>query len=155
MNNMIKKENANPAVFGSVVDQIFQNNLSRFFDDDFWGGNSFPAARNQAPVNIRETDKSYELQLIAPGLKKQDFNLNLAGDALTVSYDHIEESSDGKKSRGWLRQEYSRRSFSRSFNLGDSVDAGNVIARYEDGILHLSIPKKETSKTESRTIPVQ
>ncbi len=155
MNNIIKKENANRAVFGSVVDQIFQNNLSRFFDDDLWGGNSFPATRNQAPVNIRETDKSYELQLIAPGLKKQDFKLNLAGDTLTIAYEHVEERNEGNGSKGWLRQEYNRRSFTRSFNLDDSVDAGNAIARYEDGVLHLSIPKKETSQKASRTITVQ
>lgn len=155
MNSIIKKENANPAIFGSVVDQIFQNNLSRFFDDDFWGGNNLPSVRNQIPVNIRETDKSFELQLIAPGLKKKDFNLNLAGDILTVSYEHVEESNEGHTNKGWLRQEYSKRSFSRSFNLDNSLDAANAIARYEDGVLHLSIPKKESFQKASRTITVQ
>jgi HSP20 family protein len=155
MNNIIKKEKANPAVFGSVVDQIFQNNLSRFFDDDFWGSNRFPATRSQAPVNIREMDKSYELQVIAPGLRKQDFNISLADDTLTISYEHVEEGREGHKNKGWLREEYSRRSFSRSFNLDNSVDAINAVARYEDGILHLSLPKKESFQKPSRTIAVQ
>lgn len=84
MTNIIKKENAQPATFGNVVDQIFQNNLSRFFDDDSWGLSGLQT-RNQVPVNIRETDKSCELEVIAPGLRKQDFQLNLAAKATVTT----------------------------------------------------------------------
>src|ERR1700733_8114426 len=95
----IKKEIGHPATFGSVVDQIFQNNLSRFFDDEAWGFNGVQA-RSQVPVNVRETEKSYELEVIAPGLKKQDFQLNLSGDILTVSFDHNEQTNREDNSRG-------------------------------------------------------
>src|ERR1700754_1558599 len=101
----IKKEIGHPATFGSVVDQIFQNNLSRFFDDETWGFNGV-SARSQVPVNVRETEKTYELEVIAPGLKKQDFQLNLSGDVLTVSFDLREETNQEDKNRGWLRKEY-------------------------------------------------
>jgi len=94
MTNIIKKENAMPATFGSVVDRIFQNDLGRFFDDGFLGFNGFQAI-SQVPVNIRETDNSYEMEVVAPGLKKQDFQLNIAGDLLTVSFGHKEENKEG------------------------------------------------------------
>jgi HSP20 family protein len=152
MNNIIKKENAQPATFGSVVDQIFQNNLSRFFDDSFWGGNQ-AMTRNQVPVNIRETEKSYEIALIAPGLKKSDFQLQVTADLLTISFEHAEENK--QDNQNWLRQEYRKQSFQRSFSLDDSVDASKATARYEDGVLHLVLPKKEGARATSRTISVQ
>lgn len=94
MSNIIKRENGQkPATFGTVVDQIFQNNLNRFFDDEFWGFNGISKSPdlNPAPANIRETDKTYELELSAPGLQKQDFHLKLEGDTLTISAEHSEE----------------------------------------------------------------
>ena len=154
MTNIIKKENAQPATFGSVVDQIFQNNLSRFFDDDSWGFNGLQA-RSQVPVNIRETDKSYELEVIAPGLKKQDFQLNMAGDLLTIAFIQKEENREENKNNRWLRQEYKQRAFSRSFTLDDTVDAAKATAIYEQGVLYLSLPKKESAQKVSRTIAVQ
>ncbi|MDO6429010.1 Hsp20/alpha crystallin family protein [Flavitalea sp. BT771] len=154
MTNIIKKENRQPATFGSVVDQIFHNNLSRFFEDTSWGFNGLQA-RNQVPVNIRETDKTYEMEIIAPGLRKEDFQLNLAGDLLTVSFDHKEEKEGENKETGWLRKEYGRRSFSRSFTVDDTVDVEQAAARYQDGILYVSLPKKEHAQQLSRTIQIQ
>ncbi len=154
MTNIIKKENAMPATFGSVVDRIFQNDLGRFFDDGFLGFNGFQAI-SQVPVNIRETDNSYEMEVVAPGLKKQDFQLNITGDLLTVSFGHKEENKEENKDSGWLRQEYKKQAFSRSFSLDNTVDAEKATARYEDGVLHLSLPKKENAKRLTRTISVQ
>ncbi len=153
MTNIIKKDNGHPATFGSVVEQIFQNNLSRFFEDDNWGFNGLQN-RSSVPVNVHETDKSYELEVIAPGLKKQDFHLDLKNDLLTVSFQHKEENREEDKRKGWLREEYQRREFSRSFSLDDTVDAANATARYEDGVLHVSLPKKESVQKLSRTITV-
>jgi len=158
MNNIIKRENGRqPATFGSVVDQIFQNNLDRLFDDDFWafkGLNTTPNLTN-IPVNIRETDKTYELKLSAPGLQKQDFHLNLEGDTLTISAEHSEENRKGDKSEGWFRKEFKKGQFARTFNLDDTVDAGKISAKYEDGILYLSIPKKEHAQKVTRSIEIQ
>jgi HSP20 family protein len=137
-----------------VVDRVFQNNLERFFDDNFWGDNGF-SSRNQVPVNIRETDKTYEMELMAPGLNKQDFKLNIAGDTLTVSFDHKEENKQENDQQGWLRREYRRQSFSRSFNLDDTVDADKIKARYENGTLQLSLPKKENAQKVTRPIAIE
>jgi len=155
MTNIIKRDNGRqPATFGSVVDQIFQNNLNRFFDDSFWGSDAF-VNRSQVPVNIRETETSYEMELVAPGLKKQDFNLNVAGDVLTISFEHKEENKQENKNEGWLRQEYKKQSFSRTFTLDATVDAAKIEGRYEDGVLYLHLPKKESAQKVSRTINVQ
>ncbi|MBX2923638.1 MAG: Hsp20 family protein [Chitinophagaceae bacterium] len=154
MPNIIKKDNARPAAFGSVVDQIFQDNLSRFFDDDYWGVNG-PLHRQNVPVNLRETDKSYEMEVVAPGLKKQDFQLNISDDTLSISFEHKQEDNQKDASGQWIRREYRAQAFSRSFNLDETVDASNIAARYEDGVLHVSIPKKENAKKISRTIDIQ
>jgi HSP20 family protein len=154
MKNIIKRENGNqPAAFGSVVDQIFQNNLSRFFDDEFWGFNG-SISRNPVPVNIRETDSSYELEIIAPGLKKQDFQLNLSGESLTISFEQKDEHKEQGKN-AWLKQEYRKQAFSRSFTLNEYVDVNKISARYEDGVLHIELPKKEVAQKVSRAIDVQ
>jgi HSP20 family protein len=155
MNNIMKREGANaPATFGSVVDQIFQKNLTRFFDDSFWGFDG-RVSRSHVPVNIRETDAAYEIELVAPGLRKQDFNLNVAGDSLTISFEQHAETNQENKQEGWLRQEYRKESFSRSFNLDDTIDAVKISARYEDGILHVTLPKKENAQKISKTIEIQ
>ncbi len=151
-NNVMKREQTakQPAAFGSVVDQIFQNNLSRFFDDSFWGSDGF-SSRSGVPVNIRETDKTYEMELVAPGLKKEDFHLNITSDTFTVSFEHNEEN----KNEGWLHREYRKQSFVRTFNVDDTVDVNNISARYENGILHVTLPKKENAQKVSRNIQVQ
>ena len=157
MINIVKRENdRQPITFGSVVDQIFQNNLNRFFDDENWGFNGLnrSLAGAQPLANIRETDKSYEMEFIAPGLKKEDFKLGIEGDLLTVSFEPEPEKKEEKQD-GWLKMEYRRQAFSRSFTLDDSIDSGKISARYEDGILHLDLPKKENARRLSRTISIQ
>ncbi|HEY8897915.1 MAG TPA: Hsp20/alpha crystallin family protein [Niastella sp.] len=155
MANIMRKDNRQPANFGSVIDQVFQNNLSRFFDDSFWGFNASDMDRTKVPVNLRETDSTYEMELIAPGLRKEDFQLNISRDVLTVSFEEKNENNETNKEEGWVRQEYRKRSFSRSFHLNDSVDTNGIAARYENGVLYLTLPKNEKTKQVSKTIPVE
>ncbi|MBV4359063.1 Hsp20/alpha crystallin family protein [Pinibacter aurantiacus] len=150
MNSIIKKENGHVPAFGSVVDQIFQNNLSRFFDEGAWVN---PAGGNHVPVNIRETQTHYELELVAPGLKKEDFKISIQKDLMTISFEQV--ASVEEQDKGWVRQEYRRQSFSRSFTLDEAVDAAKITAHYQDGILQVTLPKKEGSASVSRTIQVQ
>jgi HSP20 family protein len=153
MTNIIKKENARPATFGSVVDQLFQQNLDRWFNDESWGFNGLQH-RTTVPVNLRETDKTYELELVAPGLQKQDFQLNFSGDTLTVSFEHKEENTQQDNQR-WLRREYRKQSFARTFNIDETVDVDKASARYDNGVLQLTLPKKEHAQRISRTIDIQ
>src|SRR5215469_5270001 len=114
MPNIIKKDTTQPATLGSAVDQLFQQNLNRWFDDDFWGFNGLQN-RAMVPMNVRETDKTYELELVAPGLDKKDFNLTCSGDMLTVSFEHKEEpkQQQSEQENRWLLREYRYQSFTR------------------------------------------
>ena len=160
MNNMVKRENSNvnqsPAArpFGSLVSSLLGNEVNRWLDDDFWGLTN-RVTPNNVPVNIRETDKSYEVEVMAPGLKKNDFKVSLDGRQLAISFDHKEEQKDGDEKQGYLRQEYRHQSFRRTFTLDDTVDANQITANYNDGVLHLSVPKKEEAQRVVRSVEVK
>jgi len=156
--NIIKRSNGNTGMpkrtENNWVDHLFQENLNRFFNDDFWSLGKIDQQAN-VPVNLRETDQSYEMSLIAPGLRKEDFKLNVTNDLLTVSYEQKEEHNEEKAEEGWLRKEYKMQSFSRSFRLDDSVDVNKITASYDNGVLHLSLPKKENARRISKTIDIK
>ena len=156
MSTLMKRTNGNlPATnFSGLVDKLFQNNVNRLFDDEFWGFNNVSQNVN-VPVNLKETDKSYELELVAPGLKKEDFKINVHRDMLTVSFEHQEEQNQQHKDEGWLRKEYQKRSFTRSFSLDDAIDTSKINAKYNDGILHVCLQKKEGAQAVSRTIEIE
>jgi HSP20 family protein len=161
MANILKRKNGNGHLatsslmpFSSLVDGVLQNTLNRFFDDDFWGFNG-GQSNSQVPVNIRETDKSYELEFVAPGLRKEDFNVSISDNMLTVSFEHKEENKEENKAEGYLRQEYRMQSFSRSFTLDDTVDADKISGQYRDGVLHVSLPKKEGAQKISKSIEIE
>jgi HSP20 family protein len=150
-----KRQNGNPSVtFGNVVDNIFQNSLHRFFDDNFWDVES-QLTSGSVPVNVRETDQQYEMDVIAPGCRKEDFNINISDNLLTISFAHKEQNSEQNEKAGWVRNEYVQRSFSRSFTLDDTVDVDKISATYTDGILHLSLAKNEKAKKLSRNIEIK
>ena len=155
MNSIIRKSNGGTmpsTTFSGLVDQLFENNFNRFFDDNVWGyGKALPG---QVPVNISETDTTYELDMAAPGFKKEDFKVDISGEKLTVSLEHKEETKEEDKKGGLLRQEYRRQSFSRSFSLDDTVDPNKIAAKYQDGLLHLTLPKKEAAQKISRTVSI-
>jgi HSP20 family protein len=154
MTSLMKRGNGQAPAngFSGLVDRVFQDNLNRFFTDENWGFTGLNRTVN-VPVNLRETDKSYELELVAPGLKKEDLKVNVQRDVLTISFEHKEENEQQNKD-GWLRKEYKMQSFTRSFSLDDNVDANKIHAEYRDGVLHLSLPKKEGAQSLSRTIEV-
>lgn len=158
MKSIIKTNNGNNAMSAGPasnwMDQIFQDNLNRFFNDEFWGFNGLNHQVN-VPVNLRETGKSYEMSLVAPGLRKEDFKLNVTDELLTISYEQKEDQQEENKNEGWLRKEYKMQSFFRNFKLNDSVDVNKISASYDNGILHLSLPKKENARKSSKSIEVK
>ncbi|UAY53064.1 Hsp20/alpha crystallin family protein [Ferruginibacter albus] len=153
MNNLIKRKQDNqPATFGNVIDDIFQNNLNRFFSDDFWGFSGLNSQSN-VPVNIEETDNSYEVELVAPGLQKKDFNISINNDILTIGFKQHEENKQENKK--WITQQYRQQEFTRTFALDKTVNTEKITANYENGILKISIPKNEQAKKVSRLIEIQ
>ncbi|QKJ29238.1 Hsp20/alpha crystallin family protein [Mucilaginibacter mali] len=104
-------------------------------------------------VNIAETENEFHIELAAPGLKKEDFKISLDKDVLSVSVEKKSENTDETKK--YSKREYSYKSFVRSFTLPDSVDYAKIDAEYTDGILKLTVAKKEEAKIQSREIAVK
>ena len=136
------KNNARGPFFNDVFDSIL--------NDSFLGEKL--VARVPA-VNIAETENEFHVELAVPGLKKEDFKINLDKNILTVSSEKKTENvEEGKK---FSKREYSYNSFSRSFTLPESADHSKIEADYTDGILTLTITKKEEAKFQSREIAVK
>ena len=109
----------------------------------------FNASFNYPPANVRELDDKYELYLYAPGYEKSDFIIALIDDRLSISV------KEKKKEEGnWRRQEYSQREFVREFALSEKVDKSAIVAKYENGVLILSIPKLEEFETSRQEIEI-
>ena len=118
----------------------FLNDLPKSFRDDFTGnGNVF------IPVNILETKSAYKLEIAAPGMDKNDFNVNVEKNILTVSGEKKNEVKDENEKQ--VRREFSYRSFKRSFTLDETIDAEKIEGNYLNGVLTLNLPKKEEVKT--------
>lgn len=118
--------------------------MERFFDDDFmnWGmgkGSTVP------DVNVRDTKDDYIIEVAAPGMNKEDFEINYEKEQLYINVSKKEDKKDEEEN--YLRREYNYQSFQRSFHVPERlVDADNIKAKYENGILYITVPKKEEFK---------
>jgi len=129
------------------------NNFPTLFDDflnrDFfnWGLTNYSDTNTSIPsVNIKETSDNYEVEVAAPGMTKKDFKVQLDGNVLTISSEKTLKQEEDTDVR-YASREFSYQSFSRTFNLRkDVVDTEKIQAKYENGILHLLIPKMEHAK---------
>lgn len=114
------------------------------FDAEIFGKES----NNVPAVNISENDKSWNIEVAAPGFKKEDFKIKIENEVLTVSGEHKQE--ENLEEKNYKRREFQKTAFSRSFRLAkDTVNEDGISASYDNGILNLSIPKKEEVKKES------
>ena len=104
------------------------------------------------PVNIFENAEAYQVEIAAPGFEKADFNLNLEKNILTVSTNKREENKE--ENPKFIRKEFSYKAFKRSFTVDDKIDAANISAKYENGILKVALPKKEEVKAAPKEITV-
>jgi len=105
------------------------------------------------PANIIEHNEHYKIDMAAPGMEKADFNVKLDGKILTISSEKkAEVTSETEKI---IRKEFSYKSFKRSFTLDEKIDAANISAKYENGILKLTLPKKEELKYAAKEISIQ
>src|ERR1700710_1267583 len=130
-----KNHNVNP-FFNDVFDSLLNDS---FLSDKL--SSRVPA------VNIAETENEFNIELAAPGLKKEDFKINLDKNQLTISAEKkTENDGEGKK---YSKKEYSYNSFVRSFTLPETADYAKIEAEYTDGILKLNVAKKEEAKVQS------
>ena len=128
--------------FSGLVDELFNGPA---FNSDFFG--AYP------PVNIHETKEAYVLDVLVPGLTKEDLKIGLDNNILSISAEKkTEQQSEGEKR---IRREFSSRSFKRSFTLDETVDAEKIQAKYENGVLKLNLPKKAQAQPKTIDITVQ
>ena len=134
--DLVKFSNQYPSVF------------DRFFNDNMldWSNRHFSETNTTLPsVNVAENIGEFKIEVAAPGFEKGDFIIEVDNDVLTISSEkQIEnEQKDGERV---TKREFSYQSFSRSFTLPVLVESENIIAKYENGILNITIPKKEEAK---------
>ena len=104
----------------------------------------------RAAVNIYKTANSYEMLVFAPGRIRENFKLDVKGNELTISY----TPPEGFPKSEWIRREYSRGGFERTFTLDPSIDAGNIAAKYVDGVLRVSLPVIRGKEDVKHEIPI-
>ena len=134
--SLVRFSNQMPSVF----DRFFENDM---FD---WSNRNFSNTNTTLPaVNIKEDEDGFEVEMSAPGLDKKDFKIELNNSVLSISSEKKTEN-ETKEGQQFTRREFSYQSFSRSFTLPETVEGEKIAAKYENGILSVSIPKKEEAK---------
>jgi HSP20 family protein len=123
----------------SLVDEFFGKDLLGNFIDGFTGVN-MPA------VNIVEEKDEFRIEVAAPGLEKKDFKLDLNNNVLTISSEKNDEKEE--KNERYMRREFSYSSFKRSFTLPETAQIYKIAAHHANGILQISIPKKEDARVK-------
>lgn len=130
-----------------LLDDYFKP-WNEWFEGGLWG-----KTMNVPAVNITEQENEYLVSLAAPGLKKDDFKIDVDENMLTISSQ--KEETHEEKEKKFTRKEYNYTSFSRSFTIPEEVNREKIEARYEDGVLKITLPRKEeTPKNAAKHIAV-
>lgn len=138
---------------GKVYKPAYNDVFESFFNSD-----TFQSKRtlNRLPaVNIAEKEHVFQIELAVPGLKKEDFKINLEGNQLCVSVEKKEEKTESDESIRYNKREFNYSSFSRTFTLPESADQNKIQAEYNDGILIINVAKREEAKSLAREIAVK
>jgi HSP20 family protein len=129
----------NKTSFPYLMDTLLGRDLFDLGNTSPWG-NSLPA------VNIKETKDSFVVDVAAPGMSKEDFKIKLDNSLLVISSEKQMENKEEGEDGQYTRREFSYQSFQRSFTLPQTVERDNITAAYRDGILSITVPKKEEAK---------
>lgn len=154
MANLAKRNGGGSTPARSVFSDFFSD-VDRFFDNDFWrmpAQMSRQMMANVPATNIRESDKGFTIEVAAPGLKKEDFDIDVNEGMLTISSQKEEDKTEEKEN--YTRREYNYSSFSRSFSLPKSVKEDDIKAQYKDGVLHVTVPKKQEQEKPKKRINI-
>lgn len=130
------------------TENYFPSILDRFFNNDLmdWNLSNFSSTNTSLPaVNVKENDNEFVIEVAAPGMSKKDFKINYQNNVLSISSEKQEEKEN--KSENYTRKEFSYQSFQRSFTVAENtVDGDKISAKYNEGILHITLPKREEVK---------
>ena len=131
-----------------LMPSIFGENLFDDFMDDFMMNRGARSVQNVMKTDIKETDDSYELKIEMPGYRKEDVKAQLKDGYLTISAE-TDNSSEEKNEEGkYIRRERYTGAVSRSFFVGKDLTEEDIRARFENGILHIALPKEAPNKIE-------
>ena len=136
--SLVKRNNP---VFPALMNEIFKPD---------WFGGMENYATNSPAVNIKDNEKNFELELSVPGRNKEDFNIDVDNDLLTVSYEV--KAAEATEKENYTRREFRFNSFKRTFTLPDSVNAEQIEASYENGILKFVLPKREEALPKPKRV---
>ncbi len=147
-----------PTLFGENLMDMF-NDFDRNFFRGMWRPEQMLYGKNaqhMMKTDVREMEGGYEVDVDLPGFRKDEIRLELHNGNLTITAEKAMEKKDESKEGKLLRQERYSGVMSRSFYVGDHVTEEDIKARYEDGVLHLMVPKKEAKKVdEKKTILIE
>ena len=129
----------------------FESLLEPYFNmNEFWPTNG--SRMNVPAVNVSETEMAFELDMAVPGKSKEDFDIVVENDTLSISSES--ETSSETEEKNFTRKEFNFNSFKRSFRLPENTKGDKIDAKYSDGVLHVIIPKVSTPVKKSKTIKV-
>ena len=137
----------------SLVDKpAYRSLLSDFFETENLGFDSLMKKDWLPPVNVLDTEKFYQIEVAAPGLKKEDFKVKIDDGILTISAEKKVEKEE--KEKNYTRKEFNYSSFLRSFTLPENVMENDIKAQYMDGVLRLNLVKKAVIESKAKEIAV-
>ena len=115
-----------------------------------WGSSNFSSTNTTLPaLNVKETDDAFEIEVAAPGMNKNDFKVNLENNLLTITSEKKEEKEEEEEKGRITRREFSYQSFQCSFTVAENAVVGDKIeAKYNNGILYITLPKREEVKPQ-------
>ncbi len=122
---------------------FFHSVMEELFKPDFMGGVQGYSNSTVPAVNIKETETEFKIELASPGLKREDFKIEVDENVLSISSERKNESEEKSENGKYTRKEFSFSSFKRSFTLPDTLNEDDIKANYQDGVLHLTLPKRE------------
>jgi HSP20 family protein len=155
METLVKRDGLFPSLIGKSVNNFFDDFLTKDLFD--WTDRNFATLGSNLPsVNLKETDTKLEIEMAAPGMKREDFKVEIDNNTLMISSEKEEEKEETRKKDNFVRKEFNYQSFFRSFYLPENVNENKIEATYKDGILHVTIAKKPGSEKKLlKNIPIK
>ena len=155
METLVKRDGLFPSLIGKSVNNFFDDFLTKDLFD--WTDRNFATLGSNLPsVNLKETDTHLKVEMAAPGMKREDFKVEIDNNTLMISSEKEDEKEETRKKDNFVRKEFNYQSFFRSFYLPENIDENKIEATYKDGILHVTIAKKPGSEKKSlKNIPIK
>jgi HSP20 family protein len=128
--------------FPNILNDLVNFSFDKVFNEDYYNvNNGF-----KAPTNIVEHENAYQLELAVPGREKADFTLSVDKNILTIETVKKQVTTEENKPEKFVKKEFKIDAFKRSFNIGNKVDTSKIEANYVNGILSITLPKREEAK---------